>query len=148
MTTSYQDKFDKEVFLKLNEYAQESANKGLFLQAAFIAHPLVEVSLRGIIRCLAFLRKIENQSTRKYWDEKEIRFSDLIKYYELLGGSSQTTEKLREYNKKRNELVHSMVTAEDMNDLLGKAVENYSEGAFLYLGLTSEIKATNVQFIE
>ena len=130
----------------LSQKALEALNKKNFVEAALIEINLVETSVRGLIRCLAVVRGIDKNKARIYWDEPMTRFSDLIKYYELLGGKVETVKNLSDFNQGRNNLVHKMVTMENYQELLGKSLENYSVGRFLDEKLISEIKELNPIF--
>lgn len=75
------------------------------IEALVLQVPVVEAFLRT-----AITKKIghEKKSHKKYWDG-DAKFSDLIKYYELLGGEEKLIDELIRYNTVRNKIIHSIL---------------------------------------
>lgn len=94
------------------------------IEALVLQVPIVEALLRT-----AITRKVghESKSHKKYWDG-EARFSELIKYYELLGGEEKTIDELIRYNTIRNKIIHSTLQYSSIKTLIKDAKSNYALG--------------------
>ena len=95
-----------------------------YIEAAILQTALVEAMLR-----ISITDKTGSRSKRfkKYWDG-DARFSQLIDYYELLGGEKSLIKKLRNYNKLRNKIVHHAVEYSSIHKLVADAKRNYLLG--------------------
>lgn len=92
--------------------------EGLILQAA-----LMESLLR-----IAITVKVGRKRThKKFWDG-DAKFSQLIIYYDLLGGDRRIIRKLEQYNLIRNKLVHHPLRYASMSNLVEDAKLAYELG--------------------
>jgi hypothetical protein len=97
------------------------------IEALVLQVPVLEAFLRT-----AITGKIghEKKSHKKYWDG-DAKFSDLIKYYELLGGEEKLIDELIRYNSVRNKIIHSTLQYPSIKALIGDAKLNYEFGTKL-----------------
>lgn len=100
-------------------YNQQKDNP---LESVMIQFLLVEMFLRGqIIAKLKFNKK-------RYFDVDNIKFKDLIDYYDLLGANEEVVDNLRKYNFKRNKIMHHALQFEEMSDLKNEAAAAFLLG--------------------
>ncbi|MEY4602222.1 MAG: hypothetical protein RL292_163 [Candidatus Parcubacteria bacterium] len=94
------------------------------IEALVLQVPVVEALLRT-----AITEKIghEKKSHKKYWDG-DSKFSDLIKYYELLEGNEKLIDELVRYNTIRNKIIHSTLQYSSIKTLITDAKSNYELG--------------------
>lgn len=94
------------------------------IEALVLQVPVVEAFLRT-----AITEKVghEKKSHKKYWDG-DAKFSDLIKYYELLGGEEKLIDELIKYNTIRNKIIHSTLQYSSIKTLIRNAKANYELG--------------------
>ena len=95
-----------------------------YIEALVLQVPVVEAFLRTTIT-----EKIghEKKSHKKYWDG-DSKFSELIKYYELLGGKEELIAELIKYNTMRNKIIHSTLQYSSIKTLISDAKSNYELG--------------------
>lgn len=94
------------------------------VEAMVLQVPVVEAFLRT-----AITEKVghEKKTHKKYWDG-DAKFSDLIKYYELLGGEEKLIDELIRYNTVRNKIIHSTLQYSSIKTLIKDAKSNYESG--------------------
>lgn len=98
-----------------------------YIEALVLQVPVLEAFLRT-----AITKKIghEKNSYKKYWDG-DSKFSELIKYYELLGGEEKLIDDLIRYNNIRNKIIHSTLQYSSIKTLIKDARSNYELGTKL-----------------
>lgn len=95
-----------------------------YIEALVLQVPVLEAFLRT-----AITEKIghERKSHKKYWGG-DSKFSELIKYYELLGGEEKLIDDLIRYNNIRNKIIHSTLQYSSIKTLIKDAKLNYELG--------------------
>lgn len=95
-----------------------------YIEALVLQVPVLEAFLRT-----AITEKIghKKKSHKKYWDG-DSKFSELIKYYELLGGEEKLIDDLIRYNSIRNKIIHSTLQYSSIKTLIKDAKSNYELG--------------------
>ncbi|MCJ7805042.1 hypothetical protein MUP46_00075 [Patescibacteria group bacterium] len=95
-----------------------------YIEASILQAASLEAALRTSITTIVGSRK---KNFKKYWDG-DYRFSQLIDIYELLGGRKALVERLRQYNKERNKIVHHIYEFKSIHELVGAAKSNFRLG--------------------
>ena len=92
------------------------------LEAVMLQFLLIELFLRSNI-----LVKLKAKK-KKYFDNDDCKFSQLIDYYDLLGGGEKLVVLLRKYNKGRNVIMHHALKFKSVEALEKEAKETFNRG--------------------
>lgn len=128
----YLGKLNKDILSELGMYIHaQGVHLGNFLEAAILEAAFVEFMLRALIfKKIAKKKNFADQFGSKYWDG-DAKFSQLIDYYELLGGKTKTAQKLRQYNTLRNCIVHKLLEYNSIKKILMDAKSCYKHGIII-----------------
>lgn len=121
MKNGYWKKINDEVIQKITARCFKLQDQAP-LEAVILQFLLVELFLRSEI-----LIRLKSKK-KKYFDKDDCKFSQLIDYYDLLNGDEKTTLLLRQYNKKRNEIIHHALKFKSIKDLEKEAEKTFNLG--------------------
>ena len=100
---------------------------GDHIEALVLQTASLEMMLRLLITTFVGKRK---KTHKKYWDG-DAKFSQLISFYELLGGKPSIVAELVTYNARRNKIIHNTLHYESIEALMKEAQATYKDGVAL-----------------
>ena len=145
--SGYLGHLDNKIIGELGRHIHiRGIHEGQFLEVAILEAAFVEFMLRVNIFKKVSKKKelVIDNSARKYWDG-QASFSQLVDYYELLGGLKSTVRELRQYNALRNSIVHHLLEYKSIKKLYSDAKTCYKKGIVIESMFRSEIKFPSLQ---
>jgi hypothetical protein len=100
------EKIVVEIVEKLGEIADEAYTHGHYIQSAIISFQLVELFLRHVINIYVKRNASSEDIIKKL--EEEQRFLNLVIFLGLVKPNNGISNKLFDFNAKRNKIVHQL----------------------------------------